>query len=221
MLRINLLIVSLLFSSVSQASIISRVGLDWLTWDETRNMSVEDALNTYQGDGWRLANFDEMLAFLNSFDFGRTFTKSDDEVNFFTPAYSTDDAINQVINLIGDTACGGRGCGPFDGASGGELWESTGAYFDEVLVNGSIRSARGIYLRDELFSVTFTYWTGVARFTSPRSIDTTNPNFGVALVRDSGSAVLPVTSVPAPATLMLMVLGMAGLVIRLNRHAGK
>ncbi|MBA55031.1 MAG: hypothetical protein CMK89_11305 [Pseudomonadales bacterium] len=41
--------------------------MEWLRWDQTLNMSINEALTTYSSEGWRLATNSEMADLLNSF----------------------------------------------------------------------------------------------------------------------------------------------------------
>lgn len=44
--------------------------IDWLRWDETKGMTVKEALDKYSEQGWRTSTSTEVAFLLNSFDFG-------------------------------------------------------------------------------------------------------------------------------------------------------
>lgn len=41
--------------------------LEWMSWEQTAGLSIEEALELYEDDGWRLANSQEITALFNDF----------------------------------------------------------------------------------------------------------------------------------------------------------
>lgn len=58
-------------------------GYEWLRWDQTLGMSIDEALTTYSSDGWRVASNSEMAFLFNDFgvnyDMGNYITYDADE----------------------------------------------------------------------------------------------------------------------------------------------
>ncbi|RLU00955.1 hypothetical protein [Ketobacter sp.] len=79
--KLAVLALTLTFSSLSQAlteyprwydgtfdSVTVSFGdLEWLRWDQTLSMSINEALTTFESEGWRLATNEEMADLLNSY----------------------------------------------------------------------------------------------------------------------------------------------------------
>lgn len=60
----------------------------WLRWDETEGMSVNDALEQYEDQGWRTPTGTEIVSLLNSFNFGIQ--------------WDTDPSTDQTVKKIAD-----------------------------------------------------------------------------------------------------------------------
>ena len=54
------------FSLDTSTNIITGNGLNWTRWDTLANVSINQALNLYSADGWRLASSDEMIGMYRS-----------------------------------------------------------------------------------------------------------------------------------------------------------
>jgi hypothetical protein len=52
------------------SNIVTGGGLEWLQWDETKGHSIDSALSSYSGDGWRLASNIEVANLFNNAGFG-------------------------------------------------------------------------------------------------------------------------------------------------------
>ncbi len=63
--------------------------LEWLRWDQTLNMSVNEALTTYESEGWRLATNEEMADLLNSYFPVNANTTQYSQYDTTTNTYST------------------------------------------------------------------------------------------------------------------------------------
>lgn len=90
----------------TDTNIVTDGNLQWLQWDETKGMSVNEALAAYSTDGWRVANSTEMTALLNNFPFGITF---DEDSTVHTSNSLYDEILsyglaNQFIELFGNTS---------------------------------------------------------------------------------------------------------------------
>lgn len=87
----------------TSTNIVTGGGLQWLRWDQTLSMSIDQALQLYGADGWRLAANTEVATLMNAFDFGVVFT---DEENIdqgyqnIGPSYTA--ARNALLALFGN-----------------------------------------------------------------------------------------------------------------------
>ncbi|MGB0369815.1 MAG: hypothetical protein ACPGN3_00595 [Opitutales bacterium] len=184
---VSLVVVTL----AAQAAVVERVGLEWLSWDETEGMSVDQAL--LANPGWRRATVDETLSLINSFDFGYTFTGVNTTEYFFTPAGSTDDASSQLIELMGATYATSNGWG--------DPKESTSAWFGFNTTSGlgeTTDRAYAITVIDEY----------IQPFTSgalPAEVRLTGSNLDPnTIVADRGVALVRLAAVPEPASVALI-----------------
>jgi hypothetical protein len=93
------------FTLDSETNIVNGQNLDWLQWDETVNLSLDDAMTIYSNQGWRVASRDEMSSLLNAFDFGFTFINSPTASQEIQAQLETGVASehSQFIALFGDT----------------------------------------------------------------------------------------------------------------------
>ena len=72
---------------------IEHLGLEWMTWDQTKSMSISDALTMYEADGWRLATNKEVASLFNGYFLDlegvntHTFEPGPDETFPGTPSY--------------------------------------------------------------------------------------------------------------------------------------
>jgi hypothetical protein len=57
--------------------------LEWMCWDQTIGLSIEDALQKFGGDGWRIATDSEMADLFNAFSFGDEKFSADENVVAF------------------------------------------------------------------------------------------------------------------------------------------
>jgi len=55
------------FTLDTDTNLISGNGLYWKRWDQTVDLSIDEALNLYSSDGWRLASSNEMVGLFNVF----------------------------------------------------------------------------------------------------------------------------------------------------------
>jgi hypothetical protein len=56
----------------SGSTIVKGGGLEWLMWDQTKDLSIQQALDKYSKDGWQLASNQNMAKLFTAFSFGRT-----------------------------------------------------------------------------------------------------------------------------------------------------
>lgn len=224
-IRKILAVAALCFSATSQAGPItdyslsgdvvsnSVTGKQWLQWTSTVGMNVSDALTTYQPMGWRVASNKDVADLLS--DFFPTVSWSDDEetssiYGHFNGAVFNDgiDFVRVFGDLFGwttyeDSIQTGNGVDKTDDYTGLSL---TSARFgldsnDNGLVNFLTLSTE---FTNHLVPETNT--ETVQKF---RDLLDPNPAFGTAgivLIRDKQVAV------SEPASLSLLMLGLAGLV---------
>ncbi|MFN6971505.1 MAG: hypothetical protein ACK4NN_11605 [Rheinheimera sp.] len=59
------------YSRDESSNIVRGGGLEWLKWDATAGLSIQDAIVKYEAQGWKLANNSQMTSLVNSFKFGK------------------------------------------------------------------------------------------------------------------------------------------------------
>lgn len=59
------------YSRASDATVVSSADLEWLMWDATKGLSIDDALAKYQSQGWVLASNAQMADLFKAFQFGK------------------------------------------------------------------------------------------------------------------------------------------------------
>ncbi len=90
----------------SGSNIVKGGGLEWLTWDTTKGMSVSTALQHYASEGWAVASNQQMATLLNAFDFGKTDWRADGQnwQTVYTPWTQTETSHhNAFLDLFGRT----------------------------------------------------------------------------------------------------------------------
>lgn len=188
------------YSLDTTTNIVSGGGLQWLQWNETAVQSINMALTTYSGDGWRLASNSEMAAMLNSFVFPITFdTDENTQQNAGEPNNSTEaGSYLQVIELFGDTCMGG--CANFNPA---DPFQTTRAYYGEDGDGDGLFNWVGV-LDD---------WTRADGTPVSSSVFTTlDGNGGNQQAIGVGVALVRVSPVPVPAASWLFMSAILGLI---------
>lgn len=201
------------FSSDSNTQIVTGGGLEWLRWDLTAGMSIEQATadiadgtinNVNVGTGWRLASNAEMAVMLNTFGVGGMNWDTDETTRqeYSIPwtgdnSYTSANPELQIMQLFGHTASRPNWHDPY---------HYVAAMFGEDLNANQMYNS--VTFRDAYWQVDeqrFPKTTGIAILDKDDSSSTRSAYYiGVAFVR-AGQA----TEVPAPGSLLLMVLGFA------------
>jgi len=184
--------------------IVTGNGLEWLQWDATIGLSINDALTTYSADGWRVASNVEMAQLFNAFDFGLTFDIDESTDQRVKTGFSHDElgteADRSFITMFGDTyaASGQSSC------FSGDCFEVSHAFFGtDPNANGLVNFAE---VREDNISATGTLLDGEVILGGEAVTETLTGSWaGVALVRD-------VSPVPVPAAVWLFGSGLLGLI---------
>jgi len=185
-------------------------GLEWLPWDRTVNMSVEEALSEYSpNDGWRLSSNSEVADLFNSlFVAGHPYIESSsitmddisipefvDEENAEQRQWdpSSYSAFGQFIGLFGETEMSCKGY------SGSQVCASR-----SIALVGEDADEDGLH---NIAGVSYVYWTNHSNSYTEAFInaDDSTPNisrpYGIALVLD-------LNPVPLPSTLPMFFTGL-------------
>ncbi|MDM7861472.1 PEP-CTERM sorting domain-containing protein [Alteromonas sp. ASW11-36] len=190
----------------SESNVVTGGGLQWMKWDVTTGLSINQALETYEG--WSLASNDQMNGLFSHW-FGLT------QSNELTRAVKYD------ANIIDDTTYVGffNLFGISDNRSVGQT--ITSAFY------GSDKDQNGIY---NVASIRLTYAIGASSSSTKSGISQLFPadwystsdsvvTYGVALVRD-----IPVqnmessVSVSEPSLIVLLGIGILALMIRRKKN---
>ncbi|WDE03843.1 PEP-CTERM sorting domain-containing protein [Thalassomonas viridans] len=206
----------LLHSSFANASLISHSGytldtetnivsgetLEWLQWDETAGLTVEQVLNDY--DGWSLATNNQMAQLFSDFFPEYTWTTDEGLYQDNWGVFGVDSSHVNFVELFGAT---------YTIAD-----DSKDNFFDEYAVtsayfghdqnqDGGINSA---YVRDDYgFASSGREVAPLAMLTSDwvTPADQGESRYGVALVRSITGGENTVT-VPEPSALVMLALGL-------------
>ncbi len=216
----------------SSSNIVKGGGLEWLMWDVTKGMSVNQALAAYADAGWQLATNDMMASLFNTFVFGKDNWSANTNIVqsaqvSWTAGGETHHAElsdhNKFMSLFGLTQelhSGYRANDHYRSASALFLTENS-TLGTALLVDDYARDMyQPGYCTGSIFNRRCYngYWYAqyyahnAGMWATSASFDTVGSNLGVALVRSL--AVEQPSAVPAPATLCLLVLGLFVLATR-------
>lgn len=210
----------------SASEIVIGGGLEWLKWDETAGVGVEDAINTYKDAGWRLASHMEMATLFNDFKFGSRLwdgtLQSKQHVWQKWNAEEGVDAFSYFLKLFGvtgsDIICADTPFLDEKCSISTDRAEFARAFYGGVVGSGSIMNSASVWddsteritergRRPNTLQTRFYYWDSMAELSVSAGLNGLNGS-GVALVRSSSTA--PV-EVPTPASIGLLALGLVAL----------
>jgi len=212
----------------------NRSGLEWLRWDQTDGMTIQQALSDYKAGGWQLASNAQAAYLFNTFDLSYgTFTWSEEESleSLFNSSSNglieaTDDRELMLVNLFGITFEEyNMGIDPPDGmqysaAFFGSDVDQDGNYnrmwvMDDYGVNQS-KKGRAQFDIDEYDLSSRGRTTGVALVrAAPVTIFSTLATAGPAINSPVGAA----NSVSEPTTLALLAMALLGVSVRQSRRS--
>lgn len=189
----------------TNTQIVSNSETEWLQWSLTRGVSIEDALGTYAGQGWSLANNIQMVSLFDDFGWDASENENVASVNLADYTDATDiSAMDNFIELFGSTRYQE---GPSYGTGIGALNYTIALFGSDLDLDGYYNNAtiRSDYqkLLNQVFPTTD---DGAILYTDSLTLDWSNQFYGVALVR--------AVSVPEPTTLSFFVLALFGLLFR-------
>lgn len=210
----------------STSNIVRADGLEWLKWDQTKGMSVNQALEKYAEQGWMLADFNQANTLFNAFKFGKTdwnYTGKNID-NQMVWDQSEVSAHNDFIKLFGFTmsydTCNEQTIGMCFLEN--DPWLGTAAFFTGV--NSSPRSVSVMQITDDATvrntQLTFSTLNANAMIRQGDSMQSKTRGFrdnGVALVRVAAQPAAPVS---APVSLSLLALGLIALGLRRQKTLG-
>jgi len=198
----------------TNTNIITGNSLEWLSWDVTRGLSIEAALNNYSSQGWTLASNTQMADLFNGWQFASQSllhfgtderTEYDDGVG----ADANDALVGSFHRLFGEivesTFIGNHPRHLSLAMYGSDL-NGNGIYNHAVVSYYDYRLVPKVDPWDRDYQVSASLFED---FGSKWGYSSVNPTYGVALVRAASS-----TSVPEPSTLAIFALGIMGLASR-------
>lgn len=191
------------YSLDTDTNIVTGGGLEWLQWDETDGLSINQAVSTYSSDGWRIATLGEMVGLFNTF-FEPNFVAVENNTRqesigaaatglLDTPAY------DDFVTIFGATFV------PASNVEGLDPYRLTEAHFGtDDNNNGSYGRAQvaGDYQQNNGVDLDALAWLYGEISTS--TLNTGSSGIGVALVRET-------SAVPVPAAAWLFGSALAGL----------
>ncbi|MGQ8365537.1 hypothetical protein [Glaciecola sp. 1036] len=180
------------FTLNTDTQIVSGNSLEWLRWPETANMSIQQALNIYQPEGWRLAYNQEVVDLMNVF-----FAAED-----WSPALDENTSVGATLDHT---------------AGGVNLWRdftnimgvvfSPGPAFSNMLF-GEDADSDGFYRSLGSFYSDYDPVVVIGDDHPTFTNDFSDMEFGVLLVRE------PANTVPISSTVTLLLLPIAVLLLR-------
>ena len=166
----------------TSTDIVVGAGYEWLRWDVTAGMSIEEALNIYTNSGWNIASSQQMARLFNDFQYDYFFDTSPEvqNVDISMNDPEEDDSIYRFISMFGDTKVATPECNDIL-----EPVKVSAAKFD-VNPNGGYRAANAVSYSYEVGgTVIYTSYFNISASQSPSSemSDYHACDRGVALVR--------------------------------------
>ena len=204
----------------SSSNIVTGDGLEWLMWDVTKGMSINQALASFEDDGWTLATNDNMATLFNTFQFGKSdwsYGVLHHDEGIFTRWSPDDGAHTYFLELFGITSQSScMGPGGFRCYLPGESHRLASALYGtsyEGRVGYQIASVthQGRY-RDNDGPIQYGDSAAALHFKECCSVNFYADHTGVALVRVNDTIANPV---PSPASIGLFTLGLFALTFRL------
>jgi hypothetical protein len=199
----------------TDTNVITDGNLEWLRWDITTGMSINQALSVYSTDGWRLASNTVMANLFNSFSFNSIVFDTDETTSQYggTPADNTTEnsPANQFIELFGYTS---YSSGTVNDCCGGTYYydpndpatQANALFGEDANTNGLFNNG---WVRDDftLDGRTEPGWVGLGGEYAYLTADYISSTTGVALVRGE-----TISAVPIPAAAWLFGSGLIGLI---------
>lgn len=192
----------------TETNTVTNEGTEWVQWNVTAGMSINEALAAYANDGWTLASNVQMSNLYTDFGFEAT---TDENVYIgdygnYTPFIdaSNHDLFLSLFSITWNISGGNRG-------EGVDALESTAAFY------GSDADGDGFYNLASVMSDLTT--NGLESVEKAHLTDdsilrdySAGNSMGVALVRTTA------TSVPEPSSIAIFSLGLMGLRLRRRKN---
>lgn len=199
------------FKRDSGSNIVSGGGLEWLKWDLTNYMTVNQALAAYgspANGGWQLATESQFGTMLNQFKLTDNDWTTSDDLQLISPwDQNEESATNQLIKLFGFTYSADCDFKPKDCLPGKDSFVSTGAIFGKK-TDTSIHSTFTLFEDNSYFNGDYWVYTDTYLHKIMQEQDYSdyqNSQYGIALVRTArNDTPAPVS---APATSGILILG--------------
>lgn len=197
------------------SNIVKGGGLEWLKWDQTIGLSINDALAMYSSQGWRLASNVEMASLFNAFVFGKNNWSSDESAwqaketegraeDGVSPHYK----FSELFGVTYPDRCEPK----YDWCNENDRFSQSVAMFGADDNNNNRYNVA--FVQDDYFL----HFNGIITSRQFAAFDrdyvmksTKYGNVGVAIVRPVSS---PPTAVPLPGPISLLALGLVTLVFR-------
>jgi hypothetical protein len=93
------------YSRQDGSAVVTGGGLDWLKWDQTLGLSINDVKADNRFAGWRIASNQEMANLYNAFQFGKSDWYANEMESQFSAVFTdaTQQPNDMFISLFGDT----------------------------------------------------------------------------------------------------------------------
>ena len=200
----------------TDTKIVSNGVVEWLQWNQTTGMSINEALSAFSGEDWQLATNSQMAELFNAFDlsYGKFIWTNEENLSQTydgpTDGIAIEDWINdrelKFVSLFADTA----EAWPNEGTCGAaDCLQMSAAYFGSDNDNDGQYKVARVY--DDL---QFNDGSGYQDLGSLAEMSNDIIDLNTDTAYSRGVALVRVVNVPEPQSLAIFALGIMGLSIR-------